>query len=134
MSDFNFKDMEMAAGSDLDSFLSNPSNSEGGAYTGQSKILANLDIPMVVDFDMQGMDLGGANLEPAIERAERSVLAGKQSRVVVASIRDLVPFMRVSSDTLVHKSNRDLWALRKESDGNFYIERLFNDNGSPLKG
>ena len=42
--------------------------------------------------------------------------------------------MRISAETLIHKSTTDLWALKKEADGKFYIERLFDDNGEPLKG
>jgi len=37
-----------------------------------------------------------------------------------------------SGDELVHKATKDLWAVKK--DGSSYvIERLFDDNGSPLK-
>ena len=57
-----------------------------------------------------------------------------RGRKLVASCSDLKSFTRVSSETLVHKSNNDLWRLNKEADGKFYIERLFDDNGEPLKG
>lgn len=57
---------------------------------------------------------------------------GKRRKV--ASLSDLDNFLRVSSDTLVHKIQQDLWALKKEADGNYYIERLFEDSGEPIKG
>ena len=50
----------------------------------------------------------------------------------VASLGELDGFLKVSSDTLVHKSTRDLWSYREEG-GEFVIERLFQDNGQPLK-
>ena len=57
----------------------------------------------------------------------------KSARVRVASVGQLQPFTRLSAETLIHKSNRDLWTIQKEADG-FYIERLFDDHGEPLKG
>ena len=55
-------------------------------------------------------------------------------RKKVANLGDLSGFIRNSNNQLIHKSNRDLWSLKKEADGSFYIERLFDDNGTPLKG
>lgn len=53
-------------------------------------------------------------------------------RRVVRSM-DLGEFLRVaSSDDLVHKATRDLWSM-KEEDGEFVIERLFDETGRPLK-
>ncbi len=37
------------------------------------------------------------------------------------------------NDVLVHKSSQDLWSLKVGEDGSFDIERLFDDNGEPLK-
>ena len=52
----------------------------------------------------------------------------------IASLGDLTSFFtKVGSDTLIHKSTRDLWALKQDAGG-FLIERLFDDNGEPLKG
>jgi hypothetical protein len=53
-------------------------------------------------------------------------------RVKVATIPDLNGFRRVSADTLVNLASRDLWGIRRDG-GDLYIERLFQDNGSPLK-
>src|SRR5690606_41865172 len=59
---------------------------------------------------------------------------GPPGRVKVASLAQLSGFIRTAEDTLIHKSDRDLWALRKDGSGEFYIERLFDDQGAPLKG
>ena len=57
----------------------------------------------------------------------------RQARIRVGSLQQLNGFQRLSADTLVHKSTNDLWALRKEGES-FFIERLFQDDGKPLKG
>ncbi len=38
----------------------------------------------------------------------------------------------VGKDELVHKATRDLWSFRKDAD-EYVIERLFDNNGNPLK-
>lgn len=54
-------------------------------------------------------------------------------RVKVASLSDLGGFVRIAEDQLINKSTQDLWSLRKSDDGDFYIERMFED-GQPLRG
>ena len=54
-------------------------------------------------------------------------------RVKVAALSQLKGFRRVATDTLINKATQDLWAIRKDGD-EFFIERLFDDSGSPLKG
>ena len=34
---------------------------------------------------------------------------------------------------LVHRSSKDLWSVKLGEDGKYDIERLFDDNGEPLK-
>jgi hypothetical protein len=51
----------------------------------------------------------------------------------VASIQDLSSFVRLSADDLVHKATKDLWTIRRQGDGGLFVERAFDDNGSPLK-
>jgi len=51
----------------------------------------------------------------------------------VASLGDLTNFMKVAEGKLVHTSTKDLWSFDKGADGNFTVERLFDDNGEPLK-
>jgi hypothetical protein len=72
--------------------------------------------------------------------SEHLVLATKEARVKrqassvrLASLGDLTSFFtKVGNDTLIHKSTRDLWALKQDTNG-FLIERLFDDHGEPLK-
>ena len=40
-------------------------------------------------------------------------------------------FVKVAEDTLINRSSKDLWSLRKDGD-EFVIERLFDDDGNPL--
>jgi hypothetical protein len=72
--------------------------------------------------------------------AEHLRLAGKgrvkrqaAHRMRVASLGDLTDFLKVSNDTLIHRSNRDLWSFRRDGP-EYVIERLFDDQGEPLKG
>lgn len=87
-------------------------------------------------FDLGQMEVSGATgLDALFERNPAMVKPlQKAARVRVASVGQLQSFTRLSTETLIHKSNRDLWSLQKEADGQFYIERLFDDNGEPLKG
>jgi len=90
----------------------------------------------MADFDLGQMEVSGATGLDALFKREEHILRPQTmtGRAKVASIKDLHNFVRLSSDTLIHKSDRDLWALKKEGDGSFFIERLFDDNGEPLKG
>jgi hypothetical protein len=84
------------------------------------------------DYDLADIQVSGATgIDALLKHEPRLVKASGRMRV--ASCKDLTAFTRVSEDTLVHKSDRELWTLRKEADG-FVIERLFDDNGGPLKG
>lgn len=55
-----------------------------------------------------------------------------RQRIRVASLGDLTDFLKVSDDTLVHRSSRDLWSLKKDGES-YVIERLFDSTGDPLK-
>lgn len=55
-------------------------------------------------------------------------------RTKVASLDQLNGFIRTAEDQLIHKSDRDLWSLRKDAQGDFYVERMFDETGAPLKG
>lgn len=61
-------------------------------------------------------------------------LQAASSRKKVASLEQLEGFVRTASDTLVHKSNQDLWSLQKDEGGSFFIERKFDSSGGPVKG
>ena len=87
------------------------------------------------DFDLGQIEVTGATgLDSLFEREAHILSPHKTGRTKVASIKDLHNFVRLSSDTLIHRSDRDLWALKREGDGNYFIERLFDDKGEPLKG
>lgn len=52
----------------------------------------------------------------------------------IASLGDLSDFLRLSKDTLVHKSEKDLWRISEDKKGQVIIERLFNpETKEPLK-
>lgn len=54
-------------------------------------------------------------------------------RMVIASLGDISSmFASAREGELVHRSTKDLWAVKKDG-GNYVIERLFNDEGKPLK-
>lgn len=90
--------------------------------------------PARADFDLGKVEVSGSPGLDALFKREAHILKPPTMRTKVASVAALKPFIRLSSDTLVHKSNRDLWALKKEADGSYFIERLFDDNGDPIKG
>lgn len=88
----------------------------------------------MADFNLGDIQTAGACGLDALFERQPEMVRPRTARVRVASVQQLAPFTRLSTETLVHKSERDLWAIRKEADGQIYIERLFDDNGSPLKG
>lgn len=77
---------------------------------------------------------GPIGLDALFEREPNIITATQKGRKKVASLGDLKGFIRLSAETLIHRSERDLWSLGKEADGQFYIQRLFDDGGEPLKG
>ena len=48
------------------------------------------------------------------------------NKIKVASLGDLSEFFRISSDTLVHKAEKDLWRIGEDEKGQVIIERLFD--------
>jgi hypothetical protein len=72
------------------------------------------------------------HLRQASGTTRRSAAVNPPGRQKVASLGDLTDFLRIASDQLVHKATKDLWSLKRDREG-FVIERLFDDNGSPLK-
>jgi hypothetical protein len=67
-------------------------------------------------------------------RAITTTRQARNVRMVVADLGDLSNFFGASSreDELVHKATKDLWAVEKKGE-KFVINRLFKDDGSPLK-
>ena len=52
----------------------------------------------------------------------------KQDIIKVASNMDLTDFMKVSEDTLIHKSNKDIWKILRDKSGNVFIKRLMEED------
>jgi hypothetical protein len=50
------------------------------------------------------------------------------NKVKIASLDSLSDFFRISSDTLVHKAQKDLWRISEDAKGQTVIERLFDPN------
>jgi hypothetical protein len=89
----------------------------------------------MADFDLGNMMMSGAvGLDAMLQREDHILKPHGSGRKKVASMGDLQSFIRLSAETLIHRSERDLWALKKEADGQYFIERLFDDNGEALKG
>lgn len=93
------------------------------------------------DFDLSSIQSGGATGMDAFFASEPEVVSlvgeapvvARPEPIRIGSLKQLEGFTRVSSETLINKSTRDLWAIKP--DGNdFVIERLFQDDGQPLKG
>jgi hypothetical protein len=85
------------------------------------------------DFDLGKIQVtGSVGIDACFEQNPEMVRPHRMRRRV-ASLQDLTGFTRVSADTLVHRSQKELWSLQKDGD-KFFIERLFDDNGQPVKG
>lgn len=139
MSDNSYDNLSMGASS-IDAFLGEaaryaPTAREHydvpsfGEYSG---IQAFLDAPTEslppIDFTDMGMSVS-AMINPLMDLPDK---------VRVASIDQLFAsgFLSMAGgDTshLIHRSNRDLWRL-SQSESGYVIERLFDDEGNPLKG
>ena len=47
-------------------------------------------------------------------------------KMKLASMSDLLNFVRVGNDTLVHKAEKDLWRVGQNESGEIVVERLFD--------
>ena len=84
-------------------------------------------------FDLSTFEVqGSAGLDALLER-EPQMVTPKSARRKLASLQDLAGFSRLSTETLIHKADRDLWSLKKDADGSLFVERMFADDGKPLK-
>ena len=86
------------------------------------------------DFDLGDIEVSGQHGIDHLLAQEPGIVSAHTSRRRVASLADLKGFTRISAETLIRRSEQDLWSINKESDGQFYIQRLFDDGGEPLKG
>jgi hypothetical protein len=86
-------------------------------------------------FDFSKFEAQGSSGLDAFLESEPVVITPVKTaaRIKVAKIADLQGFTRISNETLVRKSEQDLWSIKKEADGTLFIERMFDDN-KPLSG
>lgn len=92
------------------------------------------------DFKLDQIQGGSSGLDAFFEKepqivtplGQKVAASAPPKRTKVGSLAQLEGFQRLSSDTLIHKSTQDLWAIKREGN-EFFIERLFQD-GSPIKG
>lgn len=93
----------------------------------------NFDLSSIQSGEATGMDAFFASEPEVVSPVGEAKPVAKPVAVRIGSLKQLEGFTRVSAETLINKSTNDLWAIKK--DGNdFYIERLFQDDGQPLKG
>lgn len=74
-----------------------------------------------------------------LRRAKKNKRKANTVRLVTSDLDSLATFFSpvlgsggAKGDDLVHKSTRDLWSFQQEGD-NYVIERLFTEDGEPLK-
>jgi hypothetical protein len=90
---------------------------------------------MPKDYDLsviEGQDSVGVDtyLSGSIPDKKASMGNGRRK---IASLGDLDGFLRTSADTLIHKADRDLWSIKRTSAGEMFVERLFDEQGEPIK-
>jgi hypothetical protein len=52
---------------------------------------------------------------------------------IILSGPSLMSHIASGENALVHKSTKDLWSVKVSEDGTYDVERLFDDDGNPLK-
>ena len=93
------------------------------------------------DFKLDQIQMGASGMDAFFEQepqlirplGQKVASVSKPPRIKVGSLAQLDGFNRLSAETLIHKSTQDLWSITNEG-GDLYIQRLFSDNGGPLKG
>lgn len=52
----------------------------------------------------------------------------RQDIIKISSNLDLTDFMKVSDDTLIHKSNKDIWKVMRDKSGTVFIKRMMEED------
>ena len=66
--------------------------------------------------------------------ASKTTGEGIPNRLKVSSPSELEGFQKISnSDKLIRMSEKDLWAIEENEEEGWVIERLFDEDGEPLK-
>ena len=86
----------------------------------------------MADFDLSLLESGNSSIDDFLDEGSEGSPYDAVRRV--ASLDHLEGFMRTASGDLIHMSSRDLWSLKRETSGQFVIERKFENDGKPLKG
>jgi len=92
------------------------------------------------DFKVNDIQGGSSGMDAFFESEPQIITpygqktaVAKPQRIKLGSLAQLDGFHRLSAETLVHKSTQDLWSIKREGNGEYFIERLFQDN-SPVRG
>jgi len=74
-------------------------------------------------------------VSPDFLRIASKKVAGLEDFIVLSgpSLLSNTMLTGAQSGDLVHKSTKDLWTVKLAEDGTYDIERLFDDDGNPLK-
>lgn len=95
--------------------------------------MSNFKLSDIQTGSATGLDALLASQPQIVSPVGRAKTAAAPRRIKIGSLQQLDGFTRVAADTLIHKSTQELWAIRKDGE-DYAIERLFQDNGLPLKG
>lgn len=72
-----------------------------------------------------------------LRRASHNKRTARNFAFRVSALTNLSDIFRLgtssSGDELVHKATKDLWSFRQDNGGGYVIERLFQEDGVPLK-
>ena len=60
-----------------------------------------------------------------LELLFKTKTASRKKTSKIVKLSDLDNFLKVGNDLLIHKSDRDLWAMETDDNGDITISRLF---------
>jgi len=96
--------------------------------------MADFKLKNIESGQATGMDAFFASEPEIVSLTDEAKVAAAPKRVKITSLQQLKGFQRVASDTLVNKATQELWGISKDGNGEFFVQRLFQDDGNPLKG
>jgi len=84
-----------------------------------------------VQWDGRGSKID--RVEPEFLRVASMKVSSLDDFIVLSGPSLMLTAAADTTGELVHKATQDLWSVRVSDDGSFDIERLFDENGDPLK-
>ena len=75
--------------------------------------------------DLPQEDTESNGVDAFLETPGTKTASNLPNSMTVSSLDDLIGFYRIGSDTLINKSEKDLWRIT-EKNGEVMIERLFD--------